>query len=652
MRVLIVEDEPALCEVFGEFLRGLGHRPVIATSAEDALTSLEAEPPDAVLLDLNLPGMSGLDFMQTPATRAVGVPIVVMSGAATEAQARQCLTLGAVDFVGKPVILEQLARLLSGLDPDTAGVDRPRVPASDRRRAARVPVTMPVRIVEPDGAEHTGTSVDVSAYGIRLHSEGDIREPAPKSTLSLCLPDREEPLALSVALVRNAEDGQAYDFVDLTPAQQARLRGIVARSLEPPTRPAERHLTILQTIAQAISKSLDVDQVLAIALDALTHVTGHEISSLHLLSADEATLHLHGERGLSPRLREVNRELAVGKGLIGIVAATGRTAHYADVTVTPDLLPAARELVAAEGMRGFVCVAITSRGRVLGTLSLGRRTLEPFAPAEIALLEACANQIGLALENARLYEETRRQLDGLKHAESQLMEGERLSTVGKLAAGVAHEINNPLTAILGQAELMMTRSALPTDARDRLGIIMAETSRAARLLQNLLQLARRQAPERRPCSLEDQVKFVLELKSHDLGRSSIAVETALTPIPPVLADENQIRQVLLNLVQNAQQAMAAHDAPRRLALRIAGTGAGALLEVSDSGPGIPAGALPRIFDAFFTTKPAGEGTGLGLWVCYSIIEQHEGKLRADNGPDGGARFSIELPYARDARARH
>jgi signal transduction histidine kinase len=405
------------------------------------------------------------------------------------------------------------------------------------------------------------------------------------------------------------------------------------------------------TIAQAISRSVDVDGLLAIALDALTHITGHEISSLHLLSADGASLHLHDQRGLSPRLRDVNRVLTIGKGLIGAVAATGRTAYHVDVAAAPGLLPEARALVRAEGIRGFVCVAIRSGGRLLGTLSLGRRTPEPFAPAEIALLEACANQVGLALENARLYEETRRQLDGLKHAESQLVEGERLSTVGKLAAGLAHEINNPLTAILGQAELIMTRSPIPAEARDRLGIIVAKTSRAARLLQNLLQLARRQPPARRPCSLEEQVKFVLELKSHDLRRSGVAVETVFSRVRPVLADDSQIRQVLLNLVQNAQQALATHDGVRRLTVRVTDTDRAASIEIADSGPGIPPEALPRIFDAFFTTKPPGEGTGLGLWVCDSIVEQHDGQLHAANTPDGGARFTIELPYARTLRDR-
>lgn len=410
----------------------------------------------------------------------------------------------------------------------------------------------------------------------------------------------------------------------------------------------EPHLKILHTIAQAVSRSLDADEMLQIALDALTHVTGHEISSLHVISADGTTLHLKGDRGLSPRLREINRELPVGQGLIGGVAATGRALHIANVLERPDLFPSARAAVEEERMRGFVCVPIQAGGRVLGTLSLGRRTDEVFTETEIALVEASATQIGIALENARLYSQTRRQLEELKHAEAQLVAGEKLSTVAKLAAGVVHEINNPLTAILGYAELLMTKGEHSPEDRERLGLIIQETSRAARMLRNLLKFSRDEAPERRPCSLVDQVRWVLELNDHQLMRAEIEVETELAQLPPVWADESQIQQVLVNLVQNARQAMAGRDRPRVLTIKL-GERAGAVqLEVLDTGPGIPPDVLPRVFDAFVTTKPPGEGTGLGLWVSYGIIEKHGGRLWAENRPSGGAAFIIELPYRRPA----
>ena len=408
----------------------------------------------------------------------------------------------------------------------------------------------------------------------------------------------------------------------------------------------EPHLKILHTVAETVSRSLDVDEVLKTALDALTHVTGHEISSLHLISPDGKSLYLKGDRGLSEQLLEVNRVLPVGEGVIGKVAATGETFAVGDAASDPLTFAPARATVKREGIRGFVCVPIHSRGRILGTLELGRRTKNPFDEPEIALLEATADQIGIALDNARLYSETVRQLDELKRAQAQLIHAEKLSAVGQLASGVAHEINNPLTTILGQIYLLLDDQVLAGRVRDRLTIIADEASRAARIVQNLLLFARHYPPERRPCSLIDQVRRVLDLKGYQLDQDRVRVVSDFGECGPVWADENQIQQVLLNLVQNAHQAMAQQAGERVLTMRIGARPTVAFVEVLDTGPGIPVEILPRIFDPFFTTKPPGEGSGLGLSVSYGIMTEHGGVLRAENRHEGGARFVVELPFGR------
>ncbi len=405
----------------------------------------------------------------------------------------------------------------------------------------------------------------------------------------------------------------------------------------------EPHLRILHTVAQAVSGSLDVDEVLRTALDALTHVTGHEMSSLHLLAADGEHLELKGERGLPAKLRDVNVLLPVGKGQLGGVAATGATLVLKSAADDPTLLPAAREAMADDRIRGLVCVAIHSRDRVLGTLTLGRRTDEPFTEREITLVEATADQIGIALDNARLYGETRRQLEELRHTQAQLVHAEKLSAVGQLASGVAHEINNPLTTILGQTHLLLTQHQLSEHVRDRLNIISEETARAARIVQNLLLFSRHYPAERRPCLLEDQVHRVLELKAYQLQQDRVQVVTEFASCPPVWADEHQLQQVLLNLVQNAHQAMVGHAGHRVLTVRVTASDTRATLAVLDTGPGIAPEALPRVFDPFFTTKPPGEGSGLGLSVSYGIVAEHRGRLWAENRLDGGAVFYIELP---------
>ncbi|HEV8472993.1 MAG TPA: ATP-binding protein [Methylomirabilota bacterium] len=406
----------------------------------------------------------------------------------------------------------------------------------------------------------------------------------------------------------------------------------------------EPHLKILHAVAQAVSRSLDVEEVLRTALDELTHVTGHEISSLHLFSGDGGTLHLRGDRGLSEDLREVNRALPVGQGVIGSVAATGKTQRFNNIAESPSLFPPAKAAVRKHRIRGFVCVAIHSRGRILGTLSIGRQTSQRFQAREVALVEATADQIGIALDNARLYSETVRQLEELRRAQAQLIHAEKLSAVGELASGVAHEINNPLTTILGQAHLLLGREEVGEHVRDRLLLISEEASRAARIVQNLLLFSRHYPPERRPCSLADQVRRVLELTAYQLQQDDILIVTEFDETcPPVYADDNQVQQVLLNLVQNAHQAMAKQPTERVLTMRVRATERGGVVDVLDTGPGIPVEALPRLFDPFFTTKPPGEGSGLGLSVSYGIVAEHGGRLSAGNRPEGGASFSVELP---------
>ncbi len=647
MRILVIDDDQAVCEVFGEFLHEIGHEPVITHTAETALDTLREERPDAVLLDVCLPGMSGLDFMKLEAVRDLAVPILVISGRATESQAQEAMRAGAFDFIGKPVALRRLQEVLACFEAPAATptkVKDAELPP-ERRRAPRAMVALPVRIREQSGAEWESTSVNLSASGIKVRANGS-RRTAGMATLSITLPESETQLEVPSILVRADDEGYAFAFKDRGDERLQGLNELVRRSVGAPTVDVESHVRILHRIGEAISATLDVDEVLRIALDALTHVTGHEISSLHLLSQDGATLHLRGDRGLRPRLREINSLLPIGQGLIGGVAATGKTLHWAHVSESADLLPAARAAVTQEGIHAFVCVPIHSRGRILGALSLGRRTREAFSESEIALVEACANQIGLALQNAQLYSATRRQLEDLKSAEAQLIEGEKLSTVGKLAAGLAHETRNRLTAILGQAELLLMGSDDPVKSRERLHIIVQETSRAAQMLQNLLRYTSRTETERRACRLQDQIQWVLELKGHQLHRDGVKVVTELEDVRPVLADEGQLQQVLLNLVQNAQQALAAHKGARVITVRLSETGGPDVrLEVIDSGPGIHPNVLPRIFDAFTTTKAPGEGTGLGLWVSYAIVEQHQGTLRATNRPEGGAAFTVELPAA-------
>jgi signal transduction histidine kinase/ActR/RegA family two-component response regulator len=645
VRVLVVEDDERLSEIYRDYLEEIGHEPILQNSLEGIPEVVRRVRPGAMLLDIRLPGMSGMDFLQLQGTRQLGVPIVVISGMLTEQEARDCLRLGAVNYLGKPIVLDHLRDILACLEPLAEPGSAPapaRIP--ERRVAPRARVALPVRVAEYGGNGWDATTVDLSTTGVKVRTNGTVK-PAAVAKISFPLGDAQRTFQVVSVLVRADVDGYAFHFVNLADWQQEQLRAFVGSHLETPPQ-AEAHARVLRSITQAFNGSLDLEETLHLALHALTHVTGHEVSSLHLLSPDRQTLHLRGERGLSPRMRELNRVLPVGQGLIGRVAATGQTARVNEVQASPDLWASARPVVEEEGTRGFVCVPLQTRGRIVGTLSLGRSTPAPFTDAEVALVEAAANQLALALDNARLYSETRRQLEDLEQAEAQAAEDGRLSTVGRLAAGLVHEINNPLTAILGQANLLMRDEEASPASRERLRMIIQETSRAARLLKSVQGLSRPRTVKRRACSLHDEVRSVLQFTQPQRDYLKIRTVSELAAVPPVWADPDQIRQVLLNLVQNAQQALAAHEGERMLTVRTRTDAGRVLLEVLDSGPGIEPHVLPRIFDAFFTTKPADEGTGLGLWISYDIAEQHGGRLHAENRPGGGAVFTLELPQRR------
>lgn len=229
---------------------------------------------------------------------------------------------------------------------------------------------------------------------------------------------------------------------------------------------------------------------------------------------------------------------------------------------------------------------------------------------------------------------------------SRLTHAERLSSLGTLVAGLAHELNNPLTGIIGFSDLLLA-GLLPEETRAKVELIQREAGRAARIVRNLLTFARAHDGERGPIDLRVVVERTLELRAHELRTRGITVHVEIPPegLPPVRADQQQLQQVLLNLLLNAEQALKGEPRaePGQIWIRGRAIGASARIEVEDNGPGIPVENLSRIFDPFFTTKPAGIGTGLGLSVSHGIVEAHGGRIWAESRAGGGARLVVELP---------
>jgi len=237
--------------------------------------------------------------------------------------------------------------------------------------------------------------------------------------------------------------------------------------------------------------------------------------------------------------------------------------------------------------------------------------------------------------------------------ESHLIQSEKLAAVGQLVSGVAHELNNPLTSIAGLSEFLLEQKELGAKDRGHLRVIHEQADRAGRIVRNLLTFARKGPAEQAPVDLNDVIQRTLLLMSYDLTLKDIAVEKDLGTVPPVLGDQHALQQVLLNLLNNAAQAVAENPPDRPRVIRIATSFDDRVrMRVADSGGGIADDDLPHLFTPFFTTKEPGQGTGLGLSITYSIVEAHGGRIAVERPAEGGAVFLVDLPPAPAGVALH
>jgi signal transduction histidine kinase/CheY-like chemotaxis protein len=239
-----------------------------------------------------------------------------------------------------------------------------------------------------------------------------------------------------------------------------------------------------------------------------------------------------------------------------------------------------------------------------------------------------------------------RDLTAQRVFQSKLLQTEKLAELGQMVTGIAHEISNPLTSILGYAQRLLVRRD-PLGGSPEVRQIFQEAERASAILRQLLLSARESRPERRRVALNQVVTRTLELQRFSAAAGAIRVELDLDPVMPLIhGDPGRLQQVLMNLISNSRHAIEAQGKGGTIRVktkRIAEKGV--LLEVSDDGPGIPQAIQARIFDPFFTTKPAGVGTGLGLAIVLGIVREHGGKLHLTSKPGQNTVFSIEFPAA-------
>ncbi|MBA7635115.1 Sporulation kinase E [subsurface metagenome] len=236
-----------------------------------------------------------------------------------------------------------------------------------------------------------------------------------------------------------------------------------------------------------------------------------------------------------------------------------------------------------------------------------------------------------------------RDISERKKMEEQLIVTDRLASIGELASGIAHELNNPLTGIIGFSELLLNKD-IPEDVREDLQVINREAKRTSQVVKNLLTFARKHETTKQLVDINQAIKSVLDLRAYEQKVHNIAIVTNFDPeLPEITADIFRLQQVFVNIIINAEYFMVQSHGRGTITITTKVKGNTILASFADDGPGIKKEHLRHLFDPFFTTKEVGKGTGLGLSICHGIVTEHGGQIHAESEPGKGATFIVELP---------
>ena len=403
-----------------------------------------------------------------------------------------------------------------------------------------------------------------------------------------------------------------------------------------------RELNALNAMAVIATQSFDLDEILNLTLRQVISLFGAETGSVYL--AVEADGAYRRRAGWGPRSEARVRmaEVVFSEGLGDLVMRS-----RAEV-VTQDFLPhlpaAVVEFVCADRLPFWIWVVLWSKEKPLGIMGIASKEDRHYSTNDENLLVAISRQLATTIEKVQLYEETCRAYEDLRRTQEQLLQSEKMSAVGQLIAGVAHELNNPLTAILGYAQLL-EGAGLDHTSADYVRKLFKQAQRTHRVVQNLLSFARQRKPQKEQVDLRRVLEESFTLREYDLKVNNVSLEREIPQdLPSVVADLHQLEQVFLNIINNALDAMVENCGEGSpggvLKVRAFKKDAFVCVEFDDSGPGIKDPS--RIFDPFYTTKSVGKGTGLGLSICDGIVKEHGGEIAARNREEGGATIGATI----------
>jgi signal transduction histidine kinase len=417
-----------------------------------------------------------------------------------------------------------------------------------------------------------------------------------------------------------------------------------------------RNLGLIHEVVQQVIGLTDAREVAAITAELLARYFEYELAAVFIADI-EGNLTIGGFGGTSQnvvRRAMKSFEYPVSGGITGHVFETGES------LVVNDVLQDSRYRSIKGWQAGSeMCVAIRDGMKILGIIDVESSSRNSFTHNDFMALESLAGILASVITSADQYQrlqvtisqlrstqsELRDRMEAQRRAENRLIQAAKLAAVGEMAAGIAHELNNPLTSVTGFAELALEGIPEDSQARKDLELVTREAKRARDVVRRLLDFARQSESTRARASLNEIVDDVVALSRHLIHNNGVDLTVKLDKaLPWVVMDGNQMKQVLLNLVHNALQAM-----PKGGSLEVA-TKVGyrnnrewGVILVRDTGMGIPQPEQARIFEPFFTTKGDQGGTGLGLSVTYGIVTDHGGQIDVESEPGSGSKFTVWLP---------
>jgi signal transduction histidine kinase len=483
---------------------------------------------------------------------------------------------------------------------------------------------------------------------------------APDSRSALIVPLKVRRQVIGTLNLESPREG-AFTVYDehLLVVIASHLAGLIENGrLRQEAESRARNLSLIHEVVEQIIGLADVHQVAQIAAELMARNFAYELVMIVLTDGSQGdptqVMGIGGSaaEGVQHALRHM-KQLPQG-GITARTAETGQSLLVSDVTKNPIYQPIADWVAGAE-----MCVPLREGEHILGVIDVESQRKNAFTPNDLLVLEALAGILSSVISNVGQYEKLQATVNQLQQArkelqeritaqrlaESRLIQAGKLAAVGEMAAGIAHELNNPLTTVTGFAELVMDELPEGSSARTDLELVLREANRARGVVRRMLDFARQNESVRARTDPNEIVTDVLALVNHLLHTSGIRVVPDLGErLPWISVDRNQIKQVILNLVHNALHAMPSGgelhitSAKRRREKKEWLT-----IRIQDSGTGIPSENLDHIFEPFFTTRSKEGGTGLGLSVSYGIVADHGGFIEVESTPGKGSAFTVWLP---------